>query len=110
MDQYPPADDRLKHLLAQEINLHVDTWKLAFFIADGIVKDPIIRAELERIAAAHQAGQPCGDRHCKRCFEAQLAKASVLAAIDGCIEYVGEHIHCDRCGRSIEAHAEAPTP
>lgn len=70
---YPPADDRLKHLLAQEINLSVDTWKLAFWIADGIVKSPEIRAELERIAAAHSAGKPCGDRHCAKCFEAQLA-------------------------------------
>lgn len=69
---YPPADDRLKHLLAQEINLSVDTWKLAFWIADGIVKSPEIRAELERIAAAHAAGQPCGDRQCELCWTAQL--------------------------------------
>ncbi|MFF2228987.1 hypothetical protein ACFVV7_37375 [Streptomyces globisporus] len=73
---YPPADDRLKHLLAQEINLSVDTWKLAFWIADGIVKSPEIRAELERIADAHHTGQPCGDRHCAHCFEAQTAPAA----------------------------------
>ncbi|KQX27504.1 hypothetical protein ASD97_24695 [Streptomyces sp. Root63] len=73
MSVYPPADDRLKHLLAQEINCSVDTFKLALWIADGIVKSPEILAELERIAAAHHGGQPCGDRHCARCFEAQLA-------------------------------------
>ncbi|WP_329309359.1 hypothetical protein [Streptomyces microflavus] len=73
MSVYPPADDRLKHLLAQEINTSVGTWKLAFWIADGIVKSPEIRAELERIANAHHAVQPCGDRHCARCFEAQTA-------------------------------------
>ncbi|MFJ3839427.1 hypothetical protein ACIPY6_28525 [Streptomyces sp. NPDC090054] len=67
---YPPTDDRLRHLLAQEINLSVDTWKLAFRIADGIVKDPAIRAELERVATIHSKGQPCGDRHCGRCFAA----------------------------------------
>ncbi|MET9467407.1 hypothetical protein ABZY44_21890 [Streptomyces sp. NPDC006544] len=75
MSDYPPADDRLKHLLAQEINLSVDTWKLAFWIADGIVKDPAIRAELERIAAAHGKGQPCGDRHCEACFANAHAEA-----------------------------------
>lgn len=68
MSDYPPADDRLRHLLAQQINLSVDTWRLAFWIADGIVKDPAIRAELERVAAAHGKGQPCGDRHCEACF------------------------------------------
>jgi hypothetical protein len=67
---YPPTDDRLKHLLAQEINLSVDTWKLAFWIADGIVKCPEIRAELARIADAHTAGTPCGDRHCEDCRSA----------------------------------------
>lgn len=72
MNAYPPADDRLKHLLAQEINLSVDTWKLAFWIADGIVKSPEIRAELERIASAHTAGQPCGDRHCQHCWTAAV--------------------------------------
>lgn len=73
MSAYPPADDRLKHLLAQEINLSVDTWKLALWIADGIVKSPEIRAELERIAAAHAADQPCGDRQCERCWKSSLA-------------------------------------
>jgi hypothetical protein len=67
---YPPADDRLRHLLAQEINCHVDTWKLAFFIAGAIVDDLEIRAELDRIAAAHAANQPCGDRNCEPCFNA----------------------------------------
>lgn len=51
---YPPPDDRLRHLIAQEINLSVDTWKLAFWIADGIVKNPEIRVELERIATQEQ--------------------------------------------------------
>ncbi|MFB6805421.1 hypothetical protein [Streptomyces sp. NPDC056387] len=74
MTDYPPADDRLKHLIAQQVNLGVDTWKLAFWIADGIVKDPEIRAELERIADAHSKGQPCGDRHCERCFAAALTE------------------------------------
>lgn len=73
---YPPADDRLRQLLAQEINLSVDTWKLALWIADGIVKNPEIGAELARIAAAHQAGQPCGDRHCGHCFESAIGGQS----------------------------------
>lgn len=67
---YPPADDRLRHLLAQRINCHVDTWKLAFFIADVIADDPEIRTELDRIAAAHAANEPCGDRNCASCFNA----------------------------------------
>ncbi|MGW2920340.1 hypothetical protein ACWDBF_21115 [Streptomyces angustmyceticus] len=75
MSSYPPADDRLRHLLAQEINLSVDTWKLAFWIADGITKSPEIRRELDRIAAAHAAGQPCGDRNCQHCFDAHLTEA-----------------------------------
>ncbi|MFE7237237.1 hypothetical protein [Streptomyces sp. NPDC057580] len=79
MSAYPPADDRLKHLLAQEINLHVDTWKLAFWIADGIVKSPEIRRELERIAAAHAAGQSCGDRHCQHCWNARLTDQETSA-------------------------------
>lgn len=73
---YPPADDRLKHLLAQEVNLSVETWKLAAWIADGIAKNPEIRAEMERIATAHHSGQPCGDRHCARCFEASIGGES----------------------------------
>jgi hypothetical protein len=67
---YPPADDRLRHLLAQRINCHVDTWKLAFFIAGCIADDPEFRAELDRSATAHVAGQPCGDRNCRACFTA----------------------------------------
>lgn len=70
MTAYPLADDRLRHLLAQRINCHVDTWKLAFFIAGAIVDDPEIRAESDRIAASHAAGQPCGDRNCRACFTA----------------------------------------
>jgi hypothetical protein len=73
---YPPADDRLRHLLAQRINCHVDTWKLAFFVAGAIVDDPEIRAELDRIAAAHTAGQPCGDRNCRACFDAAARTAT----------------------------------
>jgi hypothetical protein len=72
---YPPADDRLRHLLAQEINCSVDTWKLAWSIAGDIVKGPAIRAELDRIARAHNHGQPCGDRHCPHCFDAALTEA-----------------------------------
>lgn len=56
---YPPADDRLRHLLAQRINCHVD--------------NPEIRAELARVAAAHASGEPCGDRNCRACFEASTA-------------------------------------
>lgn len=67
---YPPADDRLRHLFAQRINCHVDTWKHAFFIAGAIVDDPEIRAELDRTAAAHAAGESCGDRNCRACFTA----------------------------------------
>ena len=73
---YPPPDDRLRHLIAQEINPSVETWKLAFWLADGIVKSPEIRAELKRIAAAHQAGEPCGDRHCPGCFETAVGGTS----------------------------------
>jgi len=107
MNDYPPVDDRLKHLLAQEINFSVGTWKLAFWIADGIVKNPAIRAELERIAAAHHKGQPCGDRHCERCFTAALAEAEALAAAANCTSYVGGHIQCDRCAKPLEAHKTA---
>lgn len=104
MSDYPPADDRLEHLLAQEINLSVGTWKLAFWIADGIVKDPAIRAELERIGAAHSKGQPCGDRHCARCFTAAFAKGEAVAAVANCTTYVGDHIQCDRCAKPLAAH------
>ncbi|MFG3046303.1 hypothetical protein ACGFZR_15405 [Streptomyces sp. NPDC048241] len=69
---YPPTDDRLRHLLAQQINCYVDTWKLAFFIAGGLVDDPAIRREIDRIGAAHASAQPCQDRNCQACFEAQL--------------------------------------
>ncbi|GAA1779487.1 MULTISPECIES: hypothetical protein [Actinomycetes] len=105
MPEYPPPDDRLKHLLAQEINLSVDTWKLAFWIADGIVKNPEIRAELDRIAAAHHAGQHCGDRHCARCFAVALTDGETVAAAAKCVSYVGDHIRCDRCTRPLEAHS-----
>lgn len=73
---YPPADDRLRHLLAQEINTRVDAWKLAFLIADDLVKSPEIRRELARIVSAHTTGRPCGDRNCPHCFAAQLANPS----------------------------------
>lgn len=73
MSSYPPRDDRLRHLIAQEINPHVASWKLAFFIADGIVTSRAVRSELKRIAEDHAAGQPCGDRNCEHCWNAQLA-------------------------------------
>ncbi|MER6488766.1 hypothetical protein ABT264_35120 [Streptomyces virginiae] len=104
MTEYPPADDRLRQLLAQEINLSVDTWKLALWIADGIVKSPEIRAELERIGAAHSKGQPCGDRHCARCFNIALAAAQAAAEKASCTSHVGDHIRCDRCTRPFEEH------
>ncbi len=69
---YPPADDRLRHLIAQEVNTSVATWKLAFWIAGNIIRDPEIRAELRRIEAAHAASKPCGDRHCDTCFNSQV--------------------------------------
>ncbi|MFD8805609.1 hypothetical protein [Streptomyces sp. NPDC059597] len=72
---YPPPDDRLRHLLAQQINCHVDTWKLAFFIAGAIADNPEIRAEIDRIGAAHNTGQHCGDRNCQACFEATTTTA-----------------------------------
>ncbi|MCX4232082.1 hypothetical protein [Streptomyces ortus] len=75
MNAYPPVDDRLRHLLAQEINTRVDTWKLAFLIADDIVKSPEIRRELARIVSAHTLGKPCGDRNCQHCFDARLTGA-----------------------------------
>ncbi|MER7973783.1 hypothetical protein ABTX35_33065 [Streptomyces sp. NPDC096080] len=74
---YPPADDRLRHVLAQRINCHVDTWALAFLIAGAVVDDPEIRAELDRIAAAHAAGEPCGDRNCRACFESATTTYTV---------------------------------
>jgi hypothetical protein len=73
MSSYPPADDRLRHLIAQQVNCDVDTWKLAFWIANGIVKCPEIRAEFRRIETAHTVGQPCGDRNCDVCFAAKFA-------------------------------------
>ncbi|MFG2976259.1 hypothetical protein ACGFYY_25165 [Streptomyces sp. NPDC048331] len=107
---YPPPDDRLRHLLAQEINLSVDTWKLAFWIADGIVKNPEIRAELDRQTEAHHGGKPCGDRHCARCFETAFSTGEALAAAARCVQYVGEHIRCDRCARPLEEHTPAAPP
>ncbi|WP_314411412.1 hypothetical protein [Streptomyces sp. DSM 40484] len=95
---YPPADDRLRHLLAQEINTRVATWELAFLIADDLVKSPEIRTELNRIAAAHTAGQPCGDRNCHGCFTA-ATNAAPLAHDEGdelvCVDECGS---CDACG------------
>lgn len=73
---YPPADDRLRHLLAQRINCHVDTWKLAFFIAGAIADDREIRDELARIATSHAANEPCGDRNCAHCFATRFATPS----------------------------------
>ncbi|MGK3107924.1 hypothetical protein [Streptomyces sp. WAC05858] len=72
MSSYPPADDRLRHLIAQEINPHVESWKLAFFIASHVVDSPAVQAEIHRIAEAHATRQPCGDRNCAACFAAQL--------------------------------------
>lgn len=69
---YPPADDRLTHLIAQEINPHVVSWKFAFWLAQGIVKDPAVQAEIRRIGKAHAAGQSCGDRNCEACWNARL--------------------------------------
>ncbi|GAA4706232.1 hypothetical protein [Streptomyces youssoufiensis] len=69
---YPPSDDRLTHLIAQEINPHLDTWKFAFWLAQGIVKCPDIQAELRRLGEAHAAGQHCGDRNCEHCWTATL--------------------------------------
>jgi hypothetical protein len=69
---YPPSDDRLKHLIAQQLNPNVDSWQLAFWIASNIVNSPEVRVEIDRIGAAHAANEPCGDRHCGRCFQAQL--------------------------------------
>jgi hypothetical protein len=86
MTQYPPADDRLRHLLAQEINTSVDTWKLAFWIAGNIVKSPEIRREMARILSAHTLGRPCGDRNCEHCYDASLnapvAASAVVPAAD----------------------------
>jgi hypothetical protein len=76
MTAYPPPDDRLRHLIAQEINTSVDTWKLAFRIAGDVVNSREIRAELDRIAAAHTAGEPCGDRNCRACFDAATARTA----------------------------------
>lgn len=77
---YPPADDRLRHLFAQRINCHVDTWKLAFFIAGAIVGDPEIRAELDRVETTHAAGRPCGDRNCPACFSAATDAAPAVVS------------------------------
>jgi hypothetical protein len=69
---YPPHDDRLRHLIAQEINPHVASWKLAFFIANGIVTSREVRGELKRIAEAHAAAEHCGDRNCEHCWTASV--------------------------------------
>lgn len=76
MTEYPPADDRLRHLIAQEINPNLDSWKFAFWLATNIVNSPTIRAELRRIETVHAAGEPCGDRNCTACFAACLAPAA----------------------------------
>jgi hypothetical protein len=76
---YPPADDRLRHLIAQEINPHVASWKLAFFIADGIVTSREVRGELKRIAEAHAAAEHCGDRNCEHCWTASVTAAAPTA-------------------------------
>lgn len=67
---YPPTNDRLTHLIAQELNTSVGTWKFAFWLAQNIVKDPSVQAELQRISQAHTAGQPCSDQNCAACFGA----------------------------------------
>lgn len=87
-EPYPPADDRLRHLLAQEINTSVDTWKLAFWIAGNIVKSPEIRREMARILSAHTLGRPCGDRNCEHCYDASLnVPAAVPPAVDRAARY-----------------------
>ncbi|MFJ8784994.1 hypothetical protein [Streptomyces sp. NPDC102476] len=73
---YPPAHDRLTHLIAQEINTSVDTWKLALWIARNVVKDPAVQAEIRRIGEAHAAGQPCGDQNCGHCFGAAAVSSA----------------------------------
>lgn len=75
-DTYPPADDRLRHLIAQELNPHVDSWKFAFWLAKGLMENPSIRAELKRIAEAHAANEPCGDRNCADCWRSRFAPAA----------------------------------
>lgn len=70
---YPPADDRLTHLVAQEINPLVGSWRQAFWLAQAVVKSPHVQAEIRRIAAAHAAGEPCGDRNCEACWAATTA-------------------------------------
>ncbi|MFD7609675.1 hypothetical protein [Streptomyces sp. NPDC059828] len=70
---YPPADDRLRHLIAQELNPHVDSWKFAFWLATGLMNNSEIREELERIVTAHANNEPCGDRNCKSCWRAHFA-------------------------------------
>jgi len=80
MSAYPPADDRLRHLIAQELNLSVDTWKFAFWLATNIVNNPEVRKELQRVEAAHAAGDPCGDRNCRPCWDARLTTANGGAA------------------------------
>jgi hypothetical protein len=77
---YPPHDDRLRHLIAQEINPHVASWKLAFFIADGIVTSREVRGELKRIAEAHAAAEHCGDRNCEHCWTVSVTTADPAAA------------------------------
>lgn len=77
---YPPHDDRLRHLIAQEINPHVASWKLAFFIANGIVTSRAVRGELKRIAEAHAAAEHCGDRNCEHCWTASVTAAAPAAA------------------------------
>ncbi|GAA2803388.1 hypothetical protein [Streptomyces showdoensis] len=103
MTDYPPADDRLRHLLAQEINTRVETWKLAFAIATDIVHSPDVRAELDRIAAAHSAGQPCSDLNCPRCFEAQLTPGIRDAARQAAGQPTAyEALRCAHCGLEVE--------
>jgi hypothetical protein len=79
---YSSHDDRLRHLIAREINPHVASWKLAFFIANGIVTSREVRGELKRIAEAHAAAEHCGDRNCEHCWTASVTAAAPSAPAD----------------------------
>jgi hypothetical protein len=75
---YPPSDNRLAHLIAQELNTRLESWRVALFLAEEVVKAPEVQAELRRMNAAHAASQPCGDRNCTQCWQALFTTENTI--------------------------------
>lgn len=76
MSLTPPSDNRLAHLIAQQLNVHLD-WHLALLLAEEAVRSPTVQAEVQRIGQAHADAEPCGDRHCTTCWAAHFARSTI---------------------------------